>query len=124
MAGVIARIDLQDLLINVGLVLLGAVIGAVVNYCFARRSSKELRAETARLSEEATRLSREISHLARLMRDAGLIDAEFDEAGNLLRIFKIEIIGTATAGASAHAILTVDYPDQGPDQEPDTQTPG
>jgi hypothetical protein len=98
----------------------GAVVGAVVSVLvsrhYAKRSSEELKSETYRLR-------RLISELAYLMKTEGLIDAEFDEAGNLKRIIRLS--GTSTGRSSARGTLTGGSPPgDPPDQPPDPSNPG
>jgi hypothetical protein len=53
-------------------VVIGATIGAAINWWFAWRSGREL-------STEAVRLRRMVNTLARALQEAGVIDASFDD---------------------------------------------
>jgi gas vesicle protein len=80
--------------------LIGAAIGIAANYYFARQSSIEL-------SNEASNLKSRINELAHLMDEAGLVEATFNEEGDLVRVVRlrgrIEAKGQATMEAEGRS---------------------
>ena len=108
--GTVVELTLQLLLL-----LLGAAIGARVNQHYAERSSEEL-------TNDAARIRRHVSELARLMHEAGLIEAVFDEDDNLVRIVKLH--GKVSARAHARGELTVDREEANDPNEQPPNPPG
>ena len=96
-------------------VIVGSLIGAIVSGWYAKRSSKELREEAAGLRSQTNRL-------ARLMVDAGIIDAEFDDAGNFLRV--VRLVGVARGRSRARGTLSIgDAAGDPPEEPPDPPDP-
>ena len=108
---------------------IGGVIGWAITHMYARQSSAELRAENAdlrqrlgrvqasvdtarelqataqQLRDESRQLRNLTNTLAHHLEDAGLIEADWDEDGNLTRFIRLEATGIGSATGSGN--LTV-----------------
>jgi hypothetical protein len=89
---------------------IGALIGALTSLYFSRKASKELQ-------RESTRLRDLIDILARYMHNEGVIRAEFDENGNLIKA--VPLRGGVGAEGSYPGELTVGEDEHSATSDPD-----
>jgi hypothetical protein len=98
---------------TVASIALGGLISAVISWIFARRASKELRAEAAALRRETEDVRHYINALITYLEAAGVISVVRDENG---RPIETTIIGLSPAELGARglpATIKVDDPPEG-----------
>ena len=75
--------------------IVGVILGGLVNACFSWQGSKELRREAGNLKQLTKKLML-------MMDDAGLIEVEWDEDGNPIRVVKLSASMGGSSSMNAH----------------------
>jgi hypothetical protein len=91
---------------EVVLFVLGLVIGAAINWGFARQSSKQLTKAAEDLKTETRTVRRLVNTMARGLDSEGYIQANFDESGELVGIKFFRTRGSVQAAASGNLQAT------------------